>query len=83
MVRDVLNEDRTTDVGQVDRVPPGEALARYGQFLCNEGISIEDIDTAMKRVPWTEISELRGNQDVLKKISEAEALLRSLRKSLS
>ena len=37
----------------------------------------------MKRVPWTAIEELKGDPDILKKIADAEALLKSLRKSLS
>ena len=37
---------------------------------------------AMKAIPWTAISELRGDADTLAKIDEAEQLLRSLKKSL-
>ncbi|MFL5121116.1 MAG: hypothetical protein ACJ8C8_11725, partial [Microvirga sp.] len=38
---------------------------------------------AMKRVPWTALEELKGDPDILKKIEDAELLLKSLRKSLS
>jgi len=38
---------------------------------------------AMKRVPWTTLAELKGDPDILKKIDDAEALLKSLRKTLS
>jgi ParB family chromosome partitioning protein len=38
---------------------------------------------AMKSIPWTALEELKGDPDVLKKIDDAEALLKSLRKSLS
>jgi ParB family transcriptional regulator, chromosome partitioning protein len=38
---------------------------------------------AMKRVPWTALTELKGDPDILKKIDDAEALLKSLRKTLS
>jgi ParB family transcriptional regulator, chromosome partitioning protein len=38
---------------------------------------------AMKGVPWTVLQELKGDADILKKIEDAEALLRSLRKALS
>ena len=44
-----------------------------------------DLDLAiesMKHVPWTTLAELRGNTEVLQKIQEAEALLKSLRKAL-
>lgn len=45
-----------------------------------------DLDAAveaMKNVPWTALQELKGDPSVLKKISDAEALLESLRKALS
>jgi ParB family chromosome partitioning protein len=38
---------------------------------------------AITRVPWTALEELRGSQEILKKIDRAEALLKSLRKTLS
>jgi ParB family chromosome partitioning protein len=37
----------------------------------------------MKRVPWMALAELKGDADILKKIDDAEALLKSLRKTLS
>jgi len=44
-----------------------------------------DLDAAveaMKRVPWTALAELKGDPDILKKIDDADALLKSLRKTL-
>jgi len=38
---------------------------------------------AMKRLPWTALDEMRGDPEVLKRIDEAESLLKSLRKTLS
>ncbi len=38
---------------------------------------------AMKKVPFATLQELKGDPDILKKIDEAEALLRSLRGALS
>ena len=38
---------------------------------------------AMKNVSWTTLEELKGNEGVLKKLDEAESLLRSLRKALT
>jgi ParB family chromosome partitioning protein len=38
---------------------------------------------AMKSVPWTTLQELKGDEMVLKKLDEAEGLLRSLRKALT
>jgi len=37
----------------------------------------------MKRVPWTALEELKGDAELLKKIDEAQLLLKSLRKTLS
>jgi ParB family transcriptional regulator, chromosome partitioning protein len=49
------------------------------QPLSELGAAVE----AMKCVPWTALEELKGDEMVLKKLDEAEALLRSLRKALS
>lgn len=38
---------------------------------------------AMKKVPFSTLQELKGDADILRKIEEAEALLRSLRGALS
>jgi ParB family chromosome partitioning protein len=37
----------------------------------------------MKRVPWTALEQLKGDAEILRKIDDAEALLRSLRRALS
>jgi hypothetical protein len=42
----------TTDVGQVDRVTPAEALARYATALAAEGIGPDELTMAMKTNPW-------------------------------
>jgi ParB family chromosome partitioning protein len=45
-----------------------------------------DLDAAveaMKRVPWTALEGLKGDPEILKKIADAETLLKSLRKALS
>jgi ParB family chromosome partitioning protein len=49
------------------------------QPLAELGAAVE----AMKSVPWTTLQELRGDETVLKKLDEAESLLRSLRKALT
>ncbi len=38
---------------------------------------------AMSRVPWTVLEELKGSSDVLKRIDQAEELLKNLRKTIS
>ena len=44
---------------------------------------LEAVVESLKHVPWTAVANLRGDPELLKKIDEAEALLRSLRKTLS
>ena len=71
-----------SDQGDIDsamlRVGPTPRKAKAG--LSGElDVAVE----AMKNVPWTILQELKGDAAVLKKIDEAEALLRSLRKALS
>jgi ParB family chromosome partitioning protein len=43
---------------------------------------LESAIESMKRVPWTALADLKGDPDILKKIDDAEALLKSLRKAL-
>jgi|HubBroStandDraft_6_1064221.scaffolds.fasta_scaffold209325_2 ParB family chromosome partitioning protein len=51
----------------------------------NNGLltDLESAVEAMKRVPWTTLQEMKGDTSVLKKIEDAEALLKSLRKALT
>jgi len=49
------------------------------QPLSELGAAIE----AMKSVSWTALRELKGDAQVIKKLDEAEDLLRSLRKALA
>ena len=49
------------------------------QPLSELGAAVE----AMKSVPWTTLQELKGDAIVLKRLDEAESLLKSLRKALS
>jgi ParB family chromosome partitioning protein len=44
---------------------------------------LESAVEAMKNVPWTVLQEMKGDPAILKKIDDAEALLKSLRKALS
>jgi ParB family transcriptional regulator, chromosome partitioning protein len=46
------------------------------------GGELESVIESMRRVPWTALSELKRDPAILKKIDEAETLLRSLRKAL-
>ncbi len=51
----------------------------------NDGLltDLESAVEAMKRVPWTTLQEMKGDTGVLKKIEDAEELLKSLRKALT
>jgi ParB family chromosome partitioning protein len=60
------------------RIRPAEKK-RDEEPLGGLGAALE----AMKSVPWTTLHELRGDERVLRKLDEAESLLRSLRKALT
>ena len=62
------------------------ALLRLGPAKKPKGGLAHELEStveAMKHVPWTALAELKGDPDILKKIDEAEALLRSLKKTLT
>jgi ParB family chromosome partitioning protein len=70
-----------SDQGDID-----SAMLRVGPAKKRKSGLSGELDVAveaMKSVPWTALQELKGDTEVLKKIDEAEALLRSLRKALS
>jgi len=57
---------------------------RLAEKKPKEGL-LSELDAAveaMKNVPWTALQELKGNVTALKKIDDAEQLLKSLRKAL-
>jgi ParB family transcriptional regulator, chromosome partitioning protein len=71
-----LSEDGDIDSAML-RVAPA---ARKKQGLSGE---LDSAVEAMKRLPWTALEEMRGDPDVLRRIDEAQALLKSLRKTLA
>lgn len=60
------------------RLAPAAKKANTG--LAGE---LESAVEAMKRVPWTALEAMKGDPDILKKIEDAETLLKSLRKTLT
>jgi len=44
---------------------------------------IEELNEVLRRYPWTTLAELKGDPEVLKKLDEAEKLLRDLKKALA
>lgn len=79
----VAKEHFLSDEGDIDsamlRVTPTEKEKKKSGLSGDLEAAVE----AMKRVPWTALDELKGDPEVLKRIDEAEALLKSLRKNLS
>lgn len=71
-----LTEDGDVDSAML-RLGPSEPKRRSGL--------VAELDSAMdviKATPWTAIEELRGDDTVLRKLDEAELLLRTLREKL-
>ena len=83
ILRDPVAKDHfLSDDGSVEsamlRIAPAERS--LGTGLINE---LDVAMNAIKQTPWTVLSELKGNPDVMKRIDEVEELLRDLRKTLS
>jgi ParB family chromosome partitioning protein len=78
----VAHENFLSEQGDLEsaalRVAPGAKQNKSGL-----GGELGTVIEAMKNMPWTALAELKGNEDILKKIDDAEALLKSLRKTLS
>lgn len=71
-----LNDSGDLESAQL-RIRPAEKKQEE-QPLSELAAAVE----AMKKVPWTTLQELKGDEAVLKNLDEAESLLRSLRKAL-
>jgi len=71
-----------SDTGDLEsaqlRIRPTEKKGNAG-LLTDLQTAVE----AMKNVPWTMLQELKGDSDMLKKLDDAENLLKSLRKALT
>lgn len=63
------------------------AMLRIGGEIQDKNMGLySDLTTvveSMKRVPWTALVEMKNDADILKKIDEASALLRTLRQSIT
>jgi ParB family chromosome partitioning protein len=78
----VAREHFLSDEGDLEssmlRIPAPEKAVRPGL--------VAELDSAMeavRRVPWTTLQELKGNQEVINQLADAEDLLQSLRKALT
>jgi ParB family chromosome partitioning protein len=72
-----LADDGDLDSAQL-RLRPMEKKPESGLLT-----DLESAVEAMKNLPWTTLQKLKGDSGVLKKIDDAEELLKSLRKALS
>lgn len=71
-----LNDEGDLDTASL-RIAPNK------KEKCGLSDELDAAVESMKRVPWTALVELKGDPEILKKIDDAEALLKSLRKTLS
>ena len=78
----VARENFMTREGDLEtamlRVPAAEEK-RDSDFAANLDATVD----AARRLPWTSIEEMRRDRTLVKKIEDAEALLRTLRQALS
>jgi ParB family chromosome partitioning protein len=78
----VAREEFMSLTGSIDsamlRVAPTEKKRDTGLIG-----DLEELSDSIRRYPWTALAELKGNESVLKKLEEAETLLKDLRKTLS
>jgi ParB family transcriptional regulator, chromosome partitioning protein len=72
-----LSEEGDLDSAML-RLGPGATKEKGG--LASE---LDTVVESMKNVPWTAIADLKKDENLLKKIDEASALLATLRKTLS
>jgi ParB family chromosome partitioning protein len=56
------------------------APSKKGQGLLGD---IEQLSESLRQYPWTTLNTLRGDQEVLRKLEEAEKLIKELKKNLS
>jgi ParB family chromosome partitioning protein len=57
-----------------------EASSKRPQGLVGD---LDELAQAIRRYPWTALTPMKGNEEVLKKIDEAERLLKELRRALA
>jgi ParB family chromosome partitioning protein len=78
----VARENFLTEEGDLETASLRVALVAKGH-KSSLGSELDAAVEAMRTVPWTALAELKGDAEILRKIDNAEALLKSLRKTLS
>ena len=64
--------------GALESVPPSTNKKQRG--LAEDSAELAEI---IKRYPWTTLSSLKGDQQVIRQLDETEQLLKELKKALS
>ncbi len=78
----IAREEFLAEEGSIDAAVKklGPAPKKKAQGLLGE---IEELSQALQRHPWTSLAKLKEDPQAIKKIEEAEKLLRDLKKTLS
>ncbi len=74
-----LTSDADIDTALL-RVAPLPRKSTQGKDLPSD---LDSVPRAMKNIPWTVLEDLKGDPEILKKIDDAEALLKHLHNTLS
>ena len=77
VAKDTFLQPATTIVDSLEKIGPTKKPRKKGL-----GGDLAAIVDTIRRHPWTELAELRGDEDTIRTIEEAERLLRDLKKSL-
>lgn len=77
----VAKKEFTSPTGSIEsallKVP--EASSKRSQGLIGD---LDELAQAIRGYPWTALMPMKGNEEIIKKIEEAEKLLKDLRKAL-
>ena len=86
-LRAILKDPVAKDCFLSDGTSINDALEKLGEpapQARKNGLAgdLDAIVTAIRKHPWTALAELRGNEDTIRTIDEAEKLLKELKKAL-
>lgn len=77
VAKDCFMQPATTIIDSLERIGAAKKPRKKGL-----GGDIAGLVDAIRRHPWTELAELRGDEDTIRTIEEAEKLLKDLKKTL-
>src|ERR1051325_10980180 len=85
-LRAILKDPVAKDCFLTERTTINDALEKLGDTRPQRGNGLardrDAIVTSIRKHPWTALAELRGNEDAIRTIEEAEKLLKELKKAL-